>query len=446
MLKKDLAQIAQCLGCNVKVSGVIRGFKQDSREVLPGDLFFAMQGERVDGHRYLEEIAAKGAIAAVVSKEYRGEGFGLQLLPVDDVLTSLQMLAKVVHASRNARVVAVTGSVGKTTTKEFIATLLEGKFRVGKTPGNANSQVGVPLSILNYQGDGEVFVVEMGMTGFHQIEKLIAITPPEISVITKIALAHAGFFANGIEGISEAKAEILSHPLTQTGILNYQVTQYPSSKTGSCQKMTYGLEEEGRQCDFLLCAQGGNFYVKEGNERSPEFSLPFAALHLCENFMGAVAVARKMGMQWEEIISQIPKLATFKQRFEKVEQKGIVFINDSYNSSEDSVRAALVSLPIPKAGRKKIAVLGTMPDLGVFSDASHEKVATIALDYVDHLLCLGEECKPMVDVFNKASRPVEYFDQLGAIKQRVFELAQEGDVVLIKGANTKKMWLILESE
>ena len=440
----DFSQIAKGLGCDVEVLGSARGFKQDSRDILPGDLFFALKGERVDGHSYLKEIALKGAVGAVVSKEYRGEAFGLTLFPVDDVLASLHKFAKTVHASRQIKVVGVTGSVGKTTIKEFIATLLEGKYRVHKTPGNANSQVGVPLSILNSDGSAEIFVMEMGMSLPNEISKLVDIAPPDVSIVTKIALAHVAFFPDGLEGIARAKAEIFSHPHTKIGICNTQVSQFSSSTTGSCMKMSYCLEGENQECDFTLCREGDNYYAKEGEGRTSAFVLPFSASHLCENFMGAAAVARAMGMQWSEIIPQIPKLTVFKRRFERVERDGIVFINDSYNANATSMRAALTNLPQPAAGKKRIAVLGAMKELGEHTEQSHRDVALIALEHVDHLLCLGEECLTMVEEFEKANKPAEYFDALEGLKMRVMDLAEPGDVVLLKGSNSKKLWLVLE--
>jgi UDP-N-acetylmuramoyl-tripeptide--D-alanyl-D-alanine ligase len=440
----DFAQIAIWLDAESKVSGTVRGFKQDSKEVLPGDLFFALQGQKVDGHAYLEEVALKGAIGAVVSKEYRGEECGLCLLRVENVLKSLHQLARIVHALRKVRVIGVTGSVGKTTTKEFIATLLEEKFRVDKTPGNANSQVGVPLSILNSKGDKEVFVMEMGMSLPHEIEQLVAIAPPEVAIITKVALAHAAFFPDGLEGIAAAKAEILSHPCTRLAILNAQVAQFSSAKAGSCLKMTYGTEEVGTDCDFVLCREGSNFYVIENKERTPFFTLPFSASHLCEDFIGAAAVARGLGMQWSEIIAQAQKLKVYKNRFERVEREGIVFINDSYNANATSVRAALANLPLPCDGKKTIAVLGAMKELGEHTEKCHRDIAMAALKNVDYLLCLGEECIPMVSIFKEAKKPVEHFQELSALKCRVFEIAEQGDVVLLKGSNSKKLWLILE--
>jgi len=338
----------------------------------------------------------------------------------------------------------VTGSVGKTTTKEFIATLLEAKFRVGKTPGNANSQIGIPLSILNAEGNEEIFVMEMGMSLPHEIEKLIDIAPPEVCIITKVALAHAASFPEGLEGIAAAKAEILTRSETRLGILNHQVAKFTASQKGNCLKMTFGLENEVGDSDFVLCREGSNFYAKEKGECTSAFILPFSASHLCENFIGAASVARSMGMQWSEIILQAQKLTVYMRRFETVLRKGIIFINDSYNANLTSMRAALSSLPAPRTGKKKIAVLGAMKELGTFTEQSHFEVAKIALSHIDYLLCLGEECVTMVDLFQKEGRPVEYFLEFDAIKKRVFELAEEGDVVLLKGSNSKKLWKILE--
>lgn len=444
MAEFDFSQIAKWLGCDLEVSGRVRGFKQDSRDVFPGDLFFALKGERVDGHSHLKEIASKGAAGAVVSKKYRGETFGLILLPVEDVIKSLQQLAKTVHSMRQARVVGVTGSVGKTTTKEFIATLLEGKYLVHKTPGNANSQVGVPLSILNSTGDPEIFVMEMGMSLPQEIAKLVDIAPPEVSIVTKIALAHAEFFPDGLQGIARAKAEIFSHPLTKLGICNHQVLQFSSAQAGSCLKMSYCLDDEMKDCDFSLCREAEDYFIKENDDRTSTFTLPFSASHLCENFMGAAAVARAMGMQWDEIIPQVQKLTVLKRRFERIERNGIVFINDSYNANVTSMKAALTNLPQPLKGHKKIAVLGAMKELGDYTEQSHRDVGLIALEHVDHLLCFGQECRPMVDVFEKANKPVDYFDSFDALKSRTLDLAKKGDVVLLKGSNSKKLWLILE--
>ncbi len=441
-MKLTCQQIATYLGCAGEFLGEIVGFKQESRSIEPGDLFFAMKGERVDGHSFLQEVAERGARGAVVSSAYRGEAFGLQLFRVEDVLASLQSLAKQVHALQPPKVIAVTGSVGKTTTKEFIVTLLEGSFRVGKTPGNANSQVGVPLSILNAKGDEEVFVAEMGMTGKGEIETLVSIIPPDIAVVTKVVLCHAVYFQQGLEGIAAAKAEIFSNPFTKMGILSHQALAFPPFKHLSSKTFSYALE--GEDADFVLCRRHGQFLIKEGSQETPLFPLPFSAYHLLENFMGAAVVARWIGLPWVEIARRAQQLRPFAKRFEQIEKEGIVFMNDSYNANPTSMRAALDHLPEPGSQGKRIAVLGAMKELGPYTASSHIEVAELAALRVDHLLCLGEECLPMVEVFCSRQKPAEHFLELASLKRRVFELANKGDVVLLKGSKSNCLWEVLE--
>ena len=441
-MKLSLEQIGKWLGCSELYSGFATGFKQDSRLVEVGDLFFALPGEKVDGHAYLHDVALKGAIGAVVSSSYTGEDFGLQLFRISSVLNGLHSLAKQVHLLHPCRVIGVTGSVGKTTTKEFIATLLEGSYRVGKTPGNANSQVGMPLSLLNAQGDEQVFVVEMGMSESQEIEKLVAIAPPEIALITAIALSHALFFSDGLEGIARAKAEIFSSSKTRFGLLSQQALVFSSCKTGDCDKVSYGFETEN--CDFALWRGTGLYFIKEEGISSPLFTLPFSATHLCENFTAAACIARLMGVSWDEIVVRAQQLRPFSKRFERVEKDEVIFMNDSYNANPLSMKAALHNLPSPSAGCKRIAVLGAMRELGSYEADSHTEVALEALHAIDHLLCLGKECEPMVAVFSEKGKPVELFTELNTLKSRLFALIQKGDVVLLKGSNSNKLWQILD--
>ena len=433
--------------CTLKqlLEGRFSGFQVDSRLITPGDLFFALKGEKVDGHAFLAAVRQKGAAAAVISKSYQGELYGLNCIAVDDVLATLQSLAQRVHALRSPRVIAVTGSVGKTTTKEFIATLLEKKYKLAKTPGNANSQTGLPLSILNAKGDAELWVLEMGMSEPQEITRLIAIAPPEISLITRIALAHAEFFPDGLEGIAAAKAEIFSHPLTRLGILSAQAASYKASRhTGTFPKIRYALEEGSTDADVLLFKEGQSLRIREEGKESPLFTLPFTASHLSENFLGAAIVARKMGMEWEEIFERAKELKLEKNRFQILEKNGVIFLNDSYNANPASMQAALFNLPTPSKGGRKIGVLGAIRPLGTFAEESHRQLGSMALECVDHLLCLGEECAPMIELFERAGRPAELHESVEALKARVHALALPGDVVLIKGSNSNQLWKILE--
>ena len=436
-----LSQVARILGIEAPGEETITGFAQDSREVMPGHFFFALRGERVDGHAFLPEVAARGGVAALVSKEYTGDHFGLLLLKIEDVLKALHDLARAVHRERRTRVIAVTGSIGKTTTKEFIAHLLGKKYYLTKTPGSANSQVGVPLSILNAKGDEELFIIEMGMSQKSEIARLVSIAPPEVGVVTNISYSHVAFFSDGIEGIAAAKAEIFSSEKTRVGVIGPAAIAFSCIwQAGNCRKIVCGV----REGDYVLKREGEKVFVVERGVCSPALTLPFQASHLCENFLIAVAVARVLGLSWEEVLERTPTLTTPAKRFEKIEREGVVFINDSYNANVSSMKAALHNLPSPEKGKKIIAVLGAMKEMGEYTLPFHREVAEYALHYCDQLLCLGEECQVMVDLFQEKERPAELHCDLASLKKRVFECVEAGDVVLLKGSRSNQLWNILD--
>ena len=431
-------EIAAYLGVSSSNLVTILGFRQDSRLVQKGDVFFALSGDRVDGHAFLQEVAKKGAVAAVVSKRYKGPSYGLSLLAVEDVMSSLHLLAGCLFSQRKTRVVAVTGSVGKTTVKEFIATLLSASFTVAKTPGNANSQIGMPLALLNADITAEVFVVEMGMNQKGEIAKLVSIASPEITVITNIGLVHSAYFPEGIEAIAEAKAEIFSNHTTRLAILGPHVKDFLAIKKSLLQKKIYGLNKGS---DLYLKKSAEKICLMEQKHSSPFFPLPFQAEHLRENFCGSALVAREFGLSWKEIIQQAAHLKLSSHRFNIVEKEGIIFVDDSYNASLRSMKAALTSLP--KAKGKTLAVLGDMKELGEFALMCHLEVAKYALKVIDVLLCLGEGCTPMVDLFIKNERKAYLYTDFFNLYKAVYDLAEPGDVVLVKGANSHQLWRIL---
>ncbi|QZA58496.1 UDP-N-acetylmuramoyl-tripeptide--D-alanyl-D-alanine ligase [Candidatus Rhabdochlamydia porcellionis] len=432
-------EIAACLGILSSNLTSIEGFRQDSRLIEPRDLFFALSGDRVDGHAFLEEAAKKGAVAAVVSKRYKGPSYGLSLLAVEDVMNALHLLARVIFSKRHTRVIAVTGSVGKTTIKEFIATLLSAQFKVAKTPGNANSRIGVPLALLNADKKADIFVVEMGMNQKGQIAKLVSITPPEIVVITNIGLAHSAYFPEGLEAIAQAKAEILSSNKTRLAILGPNVGNFSAIKNHLLPKKNYGLS---KGIDLYLQAHGEKFYLIEKTSCSSFFSLPFQAEHLWEDFCGSALVAREFGVCWKKIIEQTKRLKTISHRFTIIEKKGIIFVDDSYNASVSSMKAAFKSLP--KSKGKTIAVIGDMKELGEFTAACHLEVAKYALEVTDILLCLGKDCSLMVELFIKNKRKAYLYHDFQDLYKAVHAFAGYGDVVLIKGANSHQLWRILD--
>lgn len=427
--------IAEFLGLKCESDARVAGYQIDSRRLQPGELFFALKGERVDGHDYLAEAKERGAVGAVVSREYRGPDFGLILLPVGDVVGSLQSLACYLMAECKAQIVGITGSLGKTTTKEFIATLLEGKFKVHKTPLNYNTKLTYPITLLNRAGDEDVLVVELGMSEPGDIGRLLQIAAPDIAVLTKIAWVHGTFFPGGLADIAKGKAEIFSHPRTKKCIFTHDLYAYPEA-IGAIhgERLSFSLDD--RTADYFL---SGEFFVDERGVRAYQFDPPYKQAHILHNFLAAVSVARAMKMEWDEINRQVPKLQLPKMRFEQYERDGIVFVNDAYNANPDSMRAALSHLPEPKEGGKRIAVLGMMVDMGPESEMIHREVGRFAQKYVDHLLVLGEEAAGVYEAFQEVKKPAEHYLRLSQLADRLKALMSPGDVVLVKASRCVQM-------
>lgn len=416
MQKTTLQSFATFFNQKLDLPIPIKNFSVDTRTIQQGDLYCALPGNTVDGHQFVEEAFQKGAIGALVLKGYQGKGG--PYIYVDDVLKAVQEYTKDYFKKHRPKVViGVTGSLGKTTTKEFISTLLEGKYSVYKSPGNANTKISLPQTILNgWQGE-EVVVLEMGMTHPKDLLRLIDIAPPDIAIITKAALVHAQNF-NSLAEIAEVKCEIFTHPQTQVGIYAKELEGLVDvHKFGTCKKKSFSLE---------------NY---------EHISMPIKGKHNLHNLVGAIAVAKELEVSEEIISKQIQKLQLPERRQERVEKKGVIFINDSYNAAMDSMIAALQTLP---PGKKRIGVLGSMMELGKFSDDCHRKVGMEALKTLDHLICYGKECQPMVDVWQEHNKQAHLLPTHEAVLDVLRTLVQEEDVVLLKGSKSKMMWKILE--
>jgi len=423
-------------------SQVISGICVDSRLLLPNQLFFALKGAKSDGHSFLHEAIARGACAAVVSKESQVQSNEIPLIHVDDPLSALQTLAKNVLESRETKVVAVTGSLGKTTTKEFITTLLSQKYHVVGSPGNSNSQIGLPLAILNHsRGNEEYLILEMGMTHPGQLKNLIQIAPPDIAVITTVELVHACNF-DSLQDIVKAKSEILGHPKTRFGIIPRDVEGFQAmSQSGFCKKISFSVKNSN--ADYYLELHNNKVQIVAPDGTVVLTAPKIPGKHNLHNFLAAVAVARSLNLSWEEIQDGIPVLALPEKRMQQVDMKGIIFINDSYNASAVSMKAALESLPQPKHGGKKIAVLGEMRELGKFSDSCHREVGEAALKHVDQVLCFNSGCKPIVDIWEDAKRPVGLYTDFEELVTALKGTVKAGDVVLLKGSNGNGLWRLL---
>jgi UDP-N-acetylmuramoyl-tripeptide--D-alanyl-D-alanine ligase len=423
-MRKTLKEITHFFGQKSDHKDLIVHAAFDIRKVQKGSLFFALTGEKFDGHSFLEEVAERGAVGAVVSESYKGLDFGLQLIRVGDVTKAMQALARALFQNKPPFVVGVTGSAGKTTTKEFIATLLAEKFPVAKNCGSMNSQVGLPLTLLNWNGEEKVMILEMGMSEAGEISRLIEIAPPELGVLTNVHYQHAAFFPD-LEAIARAKCEMFASPKMKQGIFHLQTKKFQAVKKLTLSKTWYHLSDP--HAHYTLNKLG--------------VFPPFEESHFQENFLAAVAVARFFDLSWEEIRRGAEKLKTYEHRFQKKEKKGILFIDDSYNASPVSVKAALANLP---QGKRRIGLLGAMRELGSVQEKSHREVAQCAVKVLDSLICIGKECKPMVELFRREGKEVALFEKKEDAKMHLKAMIKEGDVVLIKGSNLLKLWTIVE--
>jgi UDP-N-acetylmuramoyl-tripeptide--D-alanyl-D-alanine ligase len=439
---KTLDGIAQLVDRQVNSTVHITGIAVDSRSVNPGELFWALKGERTDGHCFLDRAFYNGAAAAVVDASYRGPDFGRPLLVVEDTFAALQECAMRVIRRRKSRVVAVTGSLGKTTAKEFITTLLGVKYQVSSSPGNGNSQVGMPLSILNHtSGKEEILVLEMGMTVAGNIKALTRIAPPEVAIVTNVSLVHACNFQSA-EEIAFAKGEIFCQPETKIGVIPYDSPHHVLlTRQGDCEKRTVSIESP--RADYFLDPKG---YLTDrpGKTAFLTGAPPLLGSHNRYNFLTAAAVALYFNVSLEEIALQVPNLRLPDKRLQIIRHKGICFINDAYNAAEDSVKGALEAMPHPGPGGRKIAVLGGMAELGKFSFECHTRVGEYALNRVESVYCLGEECGPICEIFLRAGKKAELFFERERLVEKLRAFLRPSDVVLLKGSNSKELWKIVE--
>ncbi len=426
----------------------ITSIQVDSRNTTPGTLFFALKGAQTDGHEFLQDAVEKGAIGLVVSKDYEGPiPKNITVIKVLDGLSTLQKIAQVKLQLASPKIAAITGSVGKTTTKEFAKTLVGVEKKVFSPSGNMNSQIGLALAIVNGPvGDEEWYVLEMGMTHPGNILRLVDIAPPDIALVTSIHYVHSQNFSD-LSGIAKAKAEIFASQQTRVRILNRAANQFDLLvSTGSCPYKTYSLHE-GQNSTWHITRENGVIHCFEENKLVCKVPDPiFPALHVYDNLLAAISIAREAGISWQGISQGIQRVSLPKQRLEIASVKGVTFINDSYNASEPSMVAGLEVLheTAKKQNGRSVAILGQMRELGNFSEECHFRVGLKAAEMADYVFCLGEEAKPIYEVCQKAGVEVFWTTSFSELFSKCTEVIREGDTVLLKGSRSNQLWRVLE--
>lgn len=376
-------------------SGEIHGVGTDTRADLSGRLFVPLIGERFDAHEFLSQAVAQGAAAALWQKKRplpAGLAAGFPVIGVDDTLAALQKLARSYRRTLPVTVVGVTGSNGKTSTKDLIASVLAERFQVQKTQGNLNNHIGLPLTVLELDGDTDVAVLEMGMSGLGEIALLADIAAPEIGVITNIGEAHIGFLGSRAR-IADAKFELIeSLPKSGLALLfgDEPLLRGMREKI-PCRVQWFGFSEANdiRAVGIRPLGLEGTAFQLAGEDF--EYKIPVPGIHQVGNALAAVGVARRLGMNRKEIADGLSKAVLSAMRMEvKARPAGGYVINDAYNASPTSVKAALRMLSETPDADFKVAVLGDMLELGTVSQSMHREIGQLAAGLrIDLLVVVG---------------------------------------------------------
>jgi len=419
----------------------IPGWSIDSRTIAVGDLFFALRGPQHDGHAYVRNVIERGAAGAVVEE---GSPSGA-LLIVEDTLAALQKLAAWARSHWGGQVVAVTGSAGKTTTKDVIAHLLSAEMPAGKTIGNLNNHVGVPLSILRLPDECRVAVLEMGMNHAGEIRALTRIARPDVGVVTNVGYAHVQAFGS-IEAVALAKRELIEElPAAGVAVLNADdrlVAQFREIHRGRV--VTFGFSEgaDVRAEEVELGTASVSFRY-----RDVPFESPLVGRHGLLNVLAGLAVAKVFDIPPERLRDAVRTLEPGKMRGERLERNGIVIWNDSYNSNPEASRAMLDVLRQTPA-RRRIAVLGEMLELGQSAETLHRDIGKYAAAQgIDVLVGIRGAARFMVDEAVRAGlseSAAYFFEDSGTAGDFLRRLVRDGDAVLFKGSRGVRVEKALE--
>ncbi|WP_434678137.1 UDP-N-acetylmuramoyl-tripeptide--D-alanyl-D-alanine ligase [Chlamydia crocodili] len=418
----------------------ISGVAIDSRRVHPGDLFFALSGQCTDGHRFLKQAAQAGAVAAVVSKDYCGDSFGLELVVVNDTTEALKEAGESQSHLFQGTTVGITGSIGKTTTKVFAKTFLSSVYRVYASPKSYNSQLTVPLSLLMADGDEDFILLEMGVSEPGNMKDLLSIVEPEVSVITNVADQHAMNFSDrGVQGIAEEKGRILQNSRVQllpkdSPWYSHFVKQSPSSE-----KFSFAFHDE--TADFYYKAIRKDSVVISTPEGDIDFAISFPYQPAYSNLLIALSLAWLLDVPVDRIAHSCCDLQLPPMRFEQSMRNGIQVINDAYNACPEAMIAALDAIPNPSEGRKVILILGHMAELGNYSEAGHTVVAEKALSKAGIIFFIGEKWLPIQHLLKQGPCEVSFHPSAQSIEEILKKVVQQGDIVLLKGSRS----LALES-
>ncbi len=451
-----LGEIAAILGAQTGTPDhVVTGYSIDSRTLAPQQLFFAIRGPRFDGHEFVAQVIEREAAGAVVCRKFAADAnpkLAARLIAVSDPVRALQDLARAVRRKWGRRLVAITGSAGKTTTKELTAAILARQFSVLKSPGNLNNYYGLPLTLLALEPSHEVAVVEFAMSAPGEIAMLARIAEPQIGVVTNVAPVHLQFF-DSVDSIARAKRELiesLSPP--STAVLNYddpRVRKFANGFDGRVITFGFGAGATFRASNYFSTPDLGCRFSVKGLKFEREFNFPRPGQHNVLNALAAIAVARTFDISPELIAQTLAEPPVLHQRSEILTLRGnVTVVNDSYNSNPLAMERMLETLSTwPRAGRL-IVIAGAMLELGPTSPDLHRDIGRQCVNRgVDWLLGVSGDARYFVVGAIEAGLPPEqasFFTTPEEAAERCLALLRPGDVVLVKGSRGVHLEKVIE--
>ena len=416
----------------------------DSRTVDASTLFIAIKGDRFDAHDFVKDVEKSGAAAVMCHREV---DCGLPVIYVDDTKKAFVELAKNYRKSFDGlKVIGLTGSVGKTTTKEMTYEVVSRKYRAIKTEGNLNNDIGLPKTLLRLESDTQAAVIEMGMSAFGEISLLTKTCLPDIGIITNIGVSHIEHLGSR-DGILKAKLEILDgmkkgSPL----ILNGDNDKLSTVKNDDYKLIFFGIENEKADVRAFDIKENGSdteFFVK-AYSKTQKVTIPTVGIHNVYDALAAYTVGLLLELPAEEIAKALENYTPSGMRQRLKEVNGVKIIEDCYNASPDSQRAALNVLSDMNAGRK-IAVLGDMLELGDYSETAHREVGKFAAEKkIDVLYAFGEQSKYIAEEAEKGVERVLWFDDKAQLAKTLVQDVKSGDCVLFKASRGMKLEEIIE--
>lgn len=433
-----VSEIAKVCGGEFNIDTEITSVAIDTRKIEKGCLFICIKGERFDAHRFIDEAFEKGATAVMISEDVK---IDKPYIKVDDTAKQMLSLAGYYRSKFDIPIVALTGSVGKTTTKEFTHLVVNSKYKAIKTLGNLNNEIGLPQMLFMLDSSTEAAVIEMGMNHFGEIHRLSTATQPTVGIITNIGVSHIENLGSR-EGILEAKLEILDGlkkgaPL----LLNGDNDLLSTVKNDDYKIYFYAVDNDAdfKAVDIKENPNTTSFTVQYfGKEQ--KITIPAIGKHNVYNALAAFAVGILLDIDAETAADALKNYEPSGMRQKVVEINGITSIEDCYNASPDSMKAGITTLAGIQAC-KKIAVLSDMLELGEYSEQAHYDVGTMAAENkIDYLLCVGSDAKYIVDGARDNGLLNAYlFDSKQSLTDKLFEIAEKGDAVLFKASRGMKL-------